>query len=475
MANNKQIAANVLEAVGGSDNVSFVAHCMTRLRFTLKDRSKRDDAKTKKIDGVLGAQESGGQYQVIIGNNVSKVYDELCSLGGLSKQASVHENLDADVEDSGIKNIGRRIMNYLAGAMTPMIPVMLAAGLFKTIGVVLGPSMTGVLPADDDLVILMDLIYNAAFYFMPIYLGFTAARQIGLTPTLGAFMGGLLIAPAFMQMATDGTEFSVFGIPCIPGNYAQTVLPILMSVWVMNILETFFRKHLPDALLTVFVPFLTLLFSIPLTLCLLAPIGGWLGNGIASAFTWLGEAGGLISILGGAAVSMLWLPLVVSGMHVALIGIAQVSFFASGVDSFMFVAVMVSLWAAFGVQLATLLKLKLPKERTAAAGYVVAQWLGGVGEPFMYGIMFRYPRTVVCSMIGAAVAGGTALALGTKAYVVGLPSSFMSILSFVGGGTENLIYAAIACSLGLLAGFFATFFFGYRKDEIELGPVSERV
>lgn len=447
MANNKQIAADVLEAVGGKSNVSFVTHCMTRLRFTLKDRTVPDTAAVKKLNGVLGAQESGGQFQVIIGQNVPKVYDELCILGGFSKQAAIDENLDGPKEKLTMASVGKNIMNYLAGSMTPMIPVLLAAGLFKTIGVVFGPTMLGVMAADSDLVRFMDMIYNAAFYFMPIYLGFNAAKQIGLTPILGAFLGGMLIEPTFSSLAAEGADFSIYGVfPCAPGAYAQTVLPILLTIPVAYAIERIMRKHMPDALQTVFVPFLTLGITLPISFCLLAPAGSWLGNGLAGAFEFLGTSGGVISILGGGILAAAWLPMVITGMHVALIGIAQVAF----------------------------LRLKLRDEKSACAGYLVAQLIGGVGEPFIYGMTFRYPKLFACCMAGSFVSGALALALGVTAYVAGLPSSVLSILTFVGGGTENLLFACIAAAAGFAVSFAATWFFGFSKDEIENGPLSER-
>ena len=369
MANNKQIAADVLEAVGGKSNVSFVTHCMTRLRFTLKDRTVPDTAAVKKLNGVLGAQESGGQFQVIIGQNVPKVYDELCILGGFSKQAAIDENLDGPKEKLTMASVGKNIMNYLAGSMTPMIPVLLAAGLFKTIGVVFGPTMLGVMAADSDLVRFMDMIYNAAFYFMPIYLGFNAAKQIGLTPILGAFLGGMLIEPTFSSLAAEGADFSIYGVfPCAPGAYAQTVLPILLTIPVAYAIERIMRKHMPDALQTVFVPFLTLGITLPISFCLLAPAGSWLGNGLAGAFEFLGTSGGVISILGGGILAAAWLPMVITGMHVALIGIAQVAFLQAGFDPFIFVAITISLWPAFGAEIAAFLRLKLRDEKSACAG-----------------------------------------------------------------------------------------------------------
>lgn len=475
MANNKQIAADVLEAVGGKSNVSFVTHCMTRLRFALKDRTIPDPTAVKKLNGVLGAQESGGQFQIIIGQNVPKVYDELCALGGFSEQAAINENLDGPVEKLTPQSVGKNLMNYLAGSMTPMIPVLLAAGLFKTIGVVLGPTMLGVMAADSDLVRFMDMIYSAAFYFMPIYLGFNAAKQIGLTPILGAFLGGILIEPSFAALAAEGSSFSIYGIlPCTPGMYAQTVLPILLTIPVAYALERALRKHMPDALQTVFVPFLTLAITLPVSLCLLAPVGSWLGNGLAGVFEFLGTSGGIISIIGGGILAAAWLPMVITGMHVALIGIAQVAFLQSGFDPFIFVAINISLWAAFGTEAAAFLRLKLPREKSACAGYLVAQLVGGVGEPFIYGMGFRYPKLFVCSMVGSFASGALALAFGVTAYVAGLPSSVLSILTFVGGGTENLVFACIAAAAGFAASFAATWFFGFTKDELENGPVSER-
>lgn len=475
MANNKQIAADVLEAVGGKSNVSFVTHCMTRLRFTLKDRTVPDAAAVKKLNGVLGAQESGGQFQVIIGQNVPKVYDELCALGGFSKQAAIDENLDGTQAELSLASIGKGIMNYLAGSMTPMIPVLLAAGLFKTIGVVLGPTMLGVMAADSDLVRFMDMIYNAAFYFMPIYLGFNASRQIGLTPILGAFLGGMLIEPTFVSLAAEGTPLSVYGfLPCVPGAYAQTVLPILLTIPVAYAIERIMRKHLPDALQTVFSPFLTLGITLPVSLCLLAPMGSWLGNGLADVFEFLGTSGGIISIISGGLLAAAWVPMVITGMHMALIGIAQVAFLQAGFDPFIFVAINISLWPVFATQIATFLRLKLRDEKSACAGYLVAQLIGGVGEPFIYGMDFRYPKLFLCSMAGSFVSGAIALALGVTAYVAGLPSNLLSMLTFVGGGTENLLFACIAAAVGFAVSFTATWFFGFSKDEIENGPVSER-
>ena len=240
------------------------------------------------------------------------------------------------------------------------------------------------------------------------------------------------------------------------------------------VVKRILRKNMPDALQTVFTPFLTLGITLPIMLCLLAPIGSWLGNGLAALFNFIGTSGGIVSIIGGGILAAAWLPMVITGMHVALIGIAQVAFLQAGSDPFIFVAITISLWPAFGAEIASFLKLKLAEEKSACAGYLIAQLIGGVGEPFIYGMDFRYPKLFVCSMIGSFVSGALALALGVTAYVAGLPSSVLSILTFVGGGTGNLVSACIAAAAGFAVSFIVTWLFGFTKDEIENGPVSER-
>ena len=171
MANNKKIAEEVLAAVGGKENVTNVVHCMTRLRFTLKDQSVPDQEAIKKLDGVIGVVVAGGQFQVIVGQNVPKVYAEVCKIGGFAQQESIDENLDGPKEKLTLKMVGKNIMDYLAGTMPQLIPIMIAAAMFKTVYVLFGPDILGWISADSDLYVLMDALYNAGFYFMPIYIG----------------------------------------------------------------------------------------------------------------------------------------------------------------------------------------------------------------------------------------------------------------------------------------------------------------
>ena len=279
MADNKKIAEQVLAAVGGAANLKDATHCMTRLRLYLKDDNLPKDDEVKKISGVLGVVRGGQQYQIVIGTNVPKVYEELCKLAGISASAAVKDDAAA-AQDAAItkrkltpKQVGKNIMGYLAGCMTPMIPVLLAGGLFRAVNSIFGPDLLGLYTLESNLYILFDFLYDAAFYFMPILVGYNAAKQLGVNGMLGSFIGSVLMVPDFAAFATNGQTFTVFGIPATVTNYAQTVLPVMLSVPLFCLIYKLVKKFMPDLLTSVFTPFFSLIISMPFILCLLAPLG----------------------------------------------------------------------------------------------------------------------------------------------------------------------------------------------------------
>lgn len=464
---NVQIAEQVLANVGGAENVSTALHCMTRLRLVLKDDGLADVEAIKSIPGVLGVVEQGGQLQVVIGQNVPKVHAAVVA-AGVASGGSVDENLDGAPQkfEWTPKNVGNAILGYLSGSMVPMIPVMMAAGMFKVIAAIIGSSMLGLVADDSNVITLLNFLYDAGFYFLPIYLGYNAASKIGVTPMLGAYMGGILIAPAFVELATAGAPFSVFGIPCTPAAYGSTAVPILLSVWVMSYIEKFFKKSLPDALTTIFTPFLTMLIMTPIALCALAPLGNFLGIGVGNALYALGTAGGIFSIIGAGILAALWLPLVATGMHVTVIMLAIGNFMATGMDAFVLVMTTISLWSGYGAELASFLRLKEPNEKSAALGYFISNTIGGVGEPFIYGLLFRHSRLWLTCAAGAFTSGVIASALGVKAYNMAA-SSVLNLLAFIGPEPSNLVKACVAAAAGFAVSLVLTYLFGFTKEEIE--------
>lgn len=460
MANYKQLATSILEAVGGKDNVTHVAHCMTRLRFNLKDTSLAKEEEVRKISGVIGVVKSGGQFQIIIGQAVGKVYEEVCSLGGFAAEEKLNENLDMPKEKLTLKNVGNNILNYLAGSLTALIPVLIAAAMFKTVLVVLGPDMLKLIDAKSDLYILLDFIYDAGFYFLPVYLGYSAAKKLGITPVLGMFMGCILISPDFVALATAGKAFTVYGIPCMVNNYSQSVLPIILSVWIMSYVEKFFKKYMPDSLTTIFTPFLTMMVMVPVSLCLLAPAGAFLGKYISEGLIGFGKIGGFVAV---AIIAALWEFLVMSGMHMVLLVTGITIIMNGGSESLIFPAGGCATWAAFGMALGAFLRLKNKEEKTLSMGYFISGIVGGVTEPTLYGIGFKYKRPFLGMMIGAAAGGLYAGLTHVGVYVMGA-TNFLAVLGFVGGGTSNLVNGIIASVISLVGSTIAVYVLGIKEE-----------
>lgn len=469
MTDNKKIAEQVLRAVGGAANLKDATHCMTRLRLYLKDDSVPKDDEVKKISGVLGVVRGGQQYQIIIGTNVPKVYEELCKLAGISANAAVKDDAAA-AEDASIarqkltfKQVLKNIMGYLAGCMTPMIPVLLAGGLFRAVNSIFGPDLLGLYTLESNLYILFDFLYDAAFYFMPILVGYNAAKQLGVNGMLGSFIGSVLMVPDFAAFATNGQPFTVFGIPATVTNYAQTVLPIMLSVPLFCLVYKIVKKFMPDLLTTVFTPFLSLLISMPFILCLLAPLGTIVGNAISGGLAWFGMTTGWFGV---AVIAALWEFLVMSGMHLALMMPMMASFFETGIQSGPMVSGSFATWACFGVALGAALRLRNKEEKSTAFASFTAGILGGITEPTLYGICFRYSRCFITSAIGAFVGGAYAGITNVCAYAI-TSSNFLALLSFSGGTTANLINGIIACAISLVVGVVATYFFGFSKKDLE--------
>ncbi|MDO4331060.1 MAG: PTS transporter subunit EIIC [Eubacteriales bacterium] len=405
MSSNKQIAENVLAAVGGRENVSMVTHCMTRLRFNLKSREGVSADKVKKIDGVLSVVEAGGQFQVVIGTNVAKVYAELCEIGGFAKQETVKENLDAPKQKLTVKSFFNGILNGIAGCMTPLIPLLCVAGLLKMIPVLFGPNMINLMSEESDLYVLFTFLGDTGFYFLPVFLGYTGAKKFGCTPILGMLLGAMLIHPTFIGLATEGGAFTVYGIPCTLENYSSTVVPIILATWCMGYVERFFKKHIPESLTTVFTPFLTILIMIPLTFCFFGPVGYWLGNGVGFVLDGIHTIAGPI---GFALVSALWSLLLMCGMHLVLLVPSFVRLAESGYDNFVLAASAITGFATYGVL------------------------LGGIA--------------------------------GIACYQLVPVMNFLNFLCFAGGNAKNIIGAAIACLVAVVVGCVVTIVLGFDEE-----------
>lgn len=462
MTDNKEIAKNILSAVGGSQNIKNATHCMTRLRLTLNDDSFINDESVKEIEGVLGVVRNDQQYQIIIGTNVQKVYSELSQIAQFTTQPSISEN-DHTIKDKlTVKKIGNNIINYMSKCMTPLIPVLLAAGLCKALNSILGPSLLNVYSDTSNLSLLLNFVFEAGFYFMPIYVGINAAKQLKMESMLGGYMGAILIAPGLIALVNEGKTFDILGLPVMLNNYSQTVIPVMLSVYFMSLIYRILKKYTPDVLTTLVTPFLSVLIATPVALCLLAPLGSIIGNLISDALLWFGDKTGFI---GTGIFAGIWQLLVLTGMHLALMMPMLSNFFETGQMSGVAIAAGFSVWACFGVALGAALRLRNKKEKGAAVGAFISGIVGGVTEPILYGICFAYKRCFLAMMLGGFIGGAYSQITNVHIYVM-TNANFLSLLGFTGGTTANMINGIIASILSLVVATVVTYMFGFSKNDL---------
>lgn len=460
MPDNKQIARDVLEAVGGKENVASATHCMTRLRLVLKGEARPDDEVVKKIPGVLGVVRSGGQYQVIIGQNVPKVYEEVCNLTGLAAKAEVPA--DTPKKKLTLKSVGNSIMDYLSGSMSQLIPVMIAAAMFKTVLVVIGPDMLKLITADSDAYIVLDFLYDSFYYFLPIYLGKACAKRLGCNEMLGIMMGAILLVPNFTELIGTKDTLAIYGLfPAPVADYSQSILPVILAVWLMSYVERFFKKYMPVTLSTIFTPFLTMAIMVPVMFCICAPLGGYLGTVLGNILIAFQQSGGFLAT---AVVGALYAFIVMTGMHGVLLMAAMTTFFTLGYEDFVIVAGCCANCAAWGMALGAFFRLKQKETKFLAFGYFVSGILGGITEPSLYGVGIKYKKPLLSLLVGGFAGGLYVGIMHVKCYMLGA-TNFLSFLGFVAGGTANTVNYILGCVISIvLAAVTAYFVGGYGED-----------
>lgn len=407
------LASTIIEKVGGKENVKSVTHCMTRLRFILNDINMANQDEIKALDDIMGVVYKGGQLQLIIGPQVTDIYDEVMKIIPMIEDEKVVNEIKEENIKKDFKYYLNEIMGTLAGCMTPMIPVLLCMGICKAIVAVLGPQLMGVLSETDSLYVLFTFVGDAGLYFIPIYVGYTAAKKFGMNELMGMFLGAILIHPTLIQMATDGTKFNVYGIPASVQNYSSSIIPIILTIWVASYVEKFFKKYTPDVLKVFGIPLGTLLIMLPLELCLFGPLGAFIGEYICQGIIGLYDIAGPLAVgIVGATFGLL----VLTGMHTVLMAFLFMTFPMIGYDGFIIPAIMACSYAGAGVTLACVLKFKDKKKKQLTLGYFVTWLFGGVGEPMLYGLNIPYRTPLYAGMISGFLAGVVTGLLGLKAY-----------------------------------------------------------
>lgn len=446
----KTLAADILSNVGGKENVSGVVHCATRLRFRLKDESKANTDAVKKIKGVISVISAGGQYQVVIGPDVPQVYKEVVAIGGFDAQAQVPD-------DAGEKKKASlsSVLEAIASIFQPIIPAITGAGLLKALMALL--VVFKVLDNTTQTYVLLNAFADAAFYFLPVLLGASAAKRFNCNQFSAMALGGILVYPKFIELVgaakESGEGIAFFGLPVTLASYSSSVIPIILGVWFMSVIEHFVSKVSPKAIKFFSVPLASLLVAGTATIVALGPLGTWIGNGIAAFFSWLNAtAGWAVPTLVGTFSPLL----VMTGTHYGLIPIGVNNLATAGFDTVVGPGMLVSNVAqgAAGLAVAMRTKNKDTKELASSAGLT---GLLGITEPILYGINLRFVYPLIGAMIGGFVGGLFLGITGVGRYAAGSPG-LLVLPGYIGGDNmNNFTLACVGVVIAIAVSFVATF------------------
>ncbi|AGP67423.1 PTS beta-glucoside transporter subunit IIBCA [Lacticaseibacillus paracasei] len=439
----------IIKGVGGPGNVKSVVHCATRLRFVLNDESKADDDAVKNIPGILQLVKKAGQYQLVIGNNVEDVYNELADMLDLDNQATT--------ADSGKdnRNLFDKVIGTITGSIAPAIPLLAGAGMGKVLLLIL--TLTGVLSDKSQTYQMLNLIFDTGYFFMPAFIGFSAAKIFKTNQYLGAFMGLVTVNPNWTALVAAAKPVSFIGIPVQLVSYSSTLITAILSVWMMSYIEKFVKKITPGMIKVFAEPMLIVLITAPLTFIVLGPIANLISMGIAAVSMFLYEHAGFIAIPLLAA-AYPWL--VSIGIHKALSPISIQLVATQGFDPIIRVVALCSNMSQAAASLAVGLKTKNKQLRALALSSTVTAYLGGITEPAMFGVNLKLKKPMYGAMIGGAIAGLFAGFMKMKAFIYVTPG-LLSLPMWV-SKTENFVVLAIATIvIASIATFVATWLIGF--------------
>lgn len=456
--NYKQIAKEIVEFSGGEKNISSVSHCMTRLRLQINNKDHIDIEKIKNISGVLNVIVQNGEYQIVIGQDVPSLYEEF-QLYDVKTIGSVEEDdTSTTPKNKGNKRILNTFFSFIGGTFSPVIPVLVAGGLTGAVLTLL-TNFFGV-SAESGTYTVFFAINQAAFYFLPIFIGFSAATRLKSNGYLGGFLGGILLYESINN--AEGLNF--FGLPVAQVVYNSTVFPILLGVLFMSIVYKFLQKHVPIILRTILVPLLTILITVPVTLIILGPVGDFLGKLLANGVYAIYQAVPSIAVM----IVGITTPLMVFfGMNNATYPIVFALLAEVGADPLICTGMAPANVAVGGACLAAGLITKNVEQKSVSISAGVTA-LCGITEPGVYGVLFpkRYP--LIGAMIGGGIGGLIAGLLGMKQYVVSTPG-FISFPAYIdpSGSNRNILVSMFVMIVAVIIGFGATYLLGKRTSAKE--------
>ncbi|STY62265.1 beta-glucoside-specific PTS transporter subunit IIABC [Mannheimia haemolytica] len=438
-----KLAQDILRLVGGEQNIHSLVHCATRLRFVLKDREKANKAHLEQTAGVISVVESGGQFQIVIGNNVPKVYAEIMNIANI--QAS-------DTDELPKPSLLNRGIDFLAGSFTPLIGVMAGAGILKGLIAIL--QVSGLLDPTSGTFTVLDAAASSTFYFLPILLAITCAAKVKASPYIAVAVATALVYPSIVEVSSSGKPLDFLGFELATMTYTYSVIPILIAVWAQSYIQRFFENLWHEAVRNFFAPACTLLVVVPLTLAVIGPIGGAIGHGIAAVLAWLYEASPIAT---GLVVGALWQVLVIFGIHWSIVPIMINNMAVVGFDLIGPLTAAAVLGQA-GATFAVFLKSR-NKDIKSLAGSTTFSGVLGITEPLIYGITLRFKKPFVCGVLGGAVGGAVIGWGGTKMFAFGF--SGLLLYPVIIGEGSNIVMYTVGMVVAFITAGISTYLFGY--------------
>ncbi|MGX0100688.1 beta-glucoside PTS system EIICBA component [Staphylococcus cohnii] len=477
----ENLAQEIVEKVGGEANINSLTHCITRLRFKLKDESKADTEFLKNHDEIVTVMQSSGQYQVVIGNHVPDVYD------AITKVTHLDSANDDQSQEKGSGNILNRFIDLISGIFQPILGILAAAGMIKGFSALF--LALGWLTESSGTYQILFALGDALFYFFPVFLGFTAAKKFGSNHFIGMAIGAAIVYPTLVSAMEFGAKgvhtlfggtifevesnLSFLGIPVISMNYTSSVIPIIVAIYFASILERKLKRIIPDVVKTFFVPFFTLLIIVPITFIVIGTISSWVAN-------WIGSGAiniyGLSPILAGLLLGAFWQVFVIFGIHWGLVAIMINNVSTSGYD-IINPLIFAASFAQTGIVIGLFLKTKNTKLKSISLPAAISG-IFGVTEPAIYGVTLPRKKLFIYSCIISELFSGFIGFAGTKMYFMGGLGIF-GYTTFIGESGLNFAFWAtiIASLLAVLVSSIVGYLVHSDKNEQEVqatAPESEQ-
>jgi len=442
-----KMSSDIMKYIGGVDNVIDIAHCATRLRFRLKNSDIVNRAMLEQTEGVIKTLESGGQFQIVIGNKVSLVYEEILKN---NKNLTLGQE-DKDSEKN--KNVFDAFIATVAAIFTPVLMVMCGSGVLKGI---LAIAVSAGMSTDSGTYIVLYAAADAFFVFMPFLLAFSSAKRFGANQFLAVTLAGSLVYPNIITAINNEVTLTFLGIPLVLLNYHSTVLPIIVAVFVLSKLEKMLKRIIPEAVYSFMMPCIALAVMTPLSLLVIGPVLTTAANGLATAYEMIAD----IPILAGIIVGAFWEVLVIFGVHWTFVPIMLNNVSLYGADTLSSL-VAPAIFSQAGAALGVFLKTK-KQDVKSLAGSAALSGVFGITEPAIYGVTLKYKKPFYAAMLSGAV--GAVIAAFSKAAGIGAPiPGLLTLPCWVGNG---FIMFLVACLVAFVGATVLTYLIGYKDENI---------